>query len=107
MEYRVELAERAARDLEYLYLAVDAGMSAQARAWFDRLEALFLSLGEQPARGARVPEDASLRQVLHGRKPHVYRVIYAVNEESRAVTVLHIRHGRRGPAAPDDTPFGR
>ena len=102
MAYRVEIARRATRDLEELYLAIDADNSPQACAWFNRLEALISSLEEQPARGARVDEKAPLRQLLHGSRRNAYRVIYAVNEESCAVTVLHIRHGRRGPIEPDD-----
>ena len=43
----------------------------------------------------RVPEDASLRQLLHGRKPYVYRVIYETDERAATVRVLHIRGPRR------------
>ena len=37
-----------------------------------------------------MPEDAGLRQLLHGRKPYVYRVIYEVDEAAATVHVLHI-----------------
>lgn len=42
-----------------------------------------------------------LRHLLYGRKPHVYRVIYEIDESSCTVWVLTIRHGSRkkmGPA---------
>jgi hypothetical protein len=42
-----------------------------------------------------IPEDSRLRHLLHGRKPNLYRVIYAIDDEREVVTVLHIRHGRR------------
>jgi len=95
MPYRVELTERAARDLEHIYQTINAETSAQAHAWFNRLERLIFSLEEQPARGSAIPEDARFRHLLHGRKPNVYRVIYEIDERNSVVTVLHIRHGRR------------
>lgn len=95
MPYRVDVADRAARDLRRLYREIEASSSATARSWFDRLEATIIALDENPARGARTPEDPRLRQLLHGRKPNVYRVIYEVDDLRRVVTVLHIRHGRR------------
>jgi mRNA-degrading endonuclease RelE of RelBE toxin-antitoxin system len=45
--------------------------------------------------GAKVPEDASLRQIQYGNKPNFYRIIYAVEEAGQIVRVLHIRHGAR------------
>jgi hypothetical protein len=41
------------------------------------------------------PEKGGLRQLLYGRKPHVYRVIFRVLEKRRIVEVLHNRHGAR------------
>jgi toxin ParE1/3/4 len=95
LAFRVELANRAERDLRRIYRDIDASSSAAARSWFDRLEATILGLDERPARGSPTPEDATLRQLLHGRRPNVYRVIYIVDDVRKVVTVLHIRHGRR------------
>ena len=36
-----------------------------------------------------------LRQLLYGKEPHVYRVIYEVDEGRQAVLVLTLRHGVR------------
>jgi toxin ParE1/3/4 len=33
-----------------------------------------------------------LRHLLCGHKPHIYRVIYRVQEKQKRVEVLHIRH---------------
>jgi toxin ParE1/3/4 len=41
------------------------------------------------------PENAQLRHLLYGNKPHVYRVIFRVIEKQKRVDVLHIRHGAR------------
>ncbi len=100
MAYRVEIADRARIDLKRIYRDIVASSSSPARAWFDRLESAILSLAEHPARGAPTPEDAALRQVFHGRKPNVYRVIYAIDSIGGVVNVLHVRHGRRDAFVP-------
>jgi toxin ParE1/3/4 len=95
MAYGVDLTERAARDLRRIYLTINAKDAAQARAWFNGLEEAVLSLDEHPARGAPTPEDSNLRHLLYGRRRNRYRIIYAIDERNRIVTVLHIRHGAR------------
>ena len=95
MAYRVDLTERAARNLRRIYRTINAKDSAQARDWFNRLEQAVLGLDEHPARAPVIPEDDSPRHLLYGRKPNVYQIIYAINERNRVVTVLHIRHGSR------------
>jgi plasmid stabilization system protein ParE len=102
MAYRVDLTERAARDLRRIYARIDAEGFDQARDWFNGLEDAVFSLGEYPSRGASIPEDRDLRQVLYGRKRHRYRIIYPVDESHRVVTVIHIRHGARAAFSPDD-----
>jgi plasmid stabilization system protein ParE len=95
MTYRVELTARAGRNLRRIYRDINAEHSGQARAWFNGLEAAILSLDEHPARGAVIPEGSNLRHLLYGNKPHIYRIIYAVDESGHVVTVVHIRHGAR------------
>ena len=95
MAYRVDLTVRAARNLRHIYRSIHAQHIGEARDWFNRLEQAILSLDEHPARGVAVPENHHLRQLLYGNKPHIYRVIYAVDERRSVVTVLHIRHGAR------------
>ena len=41
--------------------------------------------------------DSPVRQLLYGRKPHVYRILFAVDGD--LVQVLHVRHARRRPLA--------
>jgi toxin ParE1/3/4 len=93
--WRVRLANRALRDLDHIYTFIEAASSTQAAQWFARLEQAIFSLENLPLRGTRAPEDAGLRQLLHGRKPYVYRVIYEVDEAATTVYVLHIRGPRR------------
>jgi plasmid stabilization system protein ParE len=102
MAYRVDLTERAARNLRRIYLTINADESERARAWFNGLEQSVLSLDENPARGTTIPEDGNLRHLLYGRKGRRYRVIYKIDERNGIVTVLHIRHGAREAFMPDE-----
>jgi toxin ParE1/3/4 len=101
MTYRVDLTDRAVRDLRRLYLTINAADSMQASAWFNGLERAVLSLDEQPARCPATPEDGDLRHLLYGRRRHRYRIIYMIDDGNRVVTVLHIRHGARDAFLPD------
>lgn len=102
MIFRVEVTARAIRDLRHLYQAIAAGQLPAAGRWFNGLEVKITSLDHHPARGLPVPEDASLRQLLYGRRPHVYRIIYEIDARNRVVHVLHIRHGARDAMAGED-----
>jgi len=97
MTYRVELADRAVRDLELLYLEKNAGESKAAAGWFNRLEEAVSALGRYPYRCAVAPESKKMkrRHLLYGKKPHVYRVIYEIDEQRCTVWVLTIRHAAR------------
>ena len=99
MTYRVEVTRRAERDLELLYLEKNAADSLAARNWFNGLEHAVLSLAEYPARCPKAPESARmkrfLRHLMYGKKPHVYRVIFEIDEQRGMVRVLTVRHGAR------------
>jgi plasmid stabilization system protein ParE len=99
MAYLVELAARAARDLEILYVEKNAAESQAAANWYNGLEDAIFTLATHPLRCPVAPEvqklKTELRHLLHGKKPHVYRVIYQVDEKRQTVRVLHIRHGAR------------
>ena len=43
-----------------------------------------------------------LWHLLYGKKPHVYRVIYEIDEHRRTVWVLTIRHAARQQARKPD-----
>lgn len=101
MAYRVELTDRAERDLRRLYRDIAAANSVLAAAWFNGLETAILGLSDIPHRCPPAPEDNRLRHLLYGRKGRTYRVIFRVTEDSRVVTVLHIRHWARAPLLPE------
>jgi toxin ParE1/3/4 len=102
MAYRVEVLPRARRDVRAIYEYIGAHDSAQAREWFNGLEALMSSLEKHSSRGAATSENQNLRQLLYGNKPHSYRIIYAIDEASRLGTFCTSAMGRkrRGTAEP-------
>jgi toxin ParE1/3/4 len=101
MAYLVRIALRAERDLDAIYAAINAEHSDAALRWYNGLERALFTLEENPTRCAVARENAHLRHLLYGKKPHVYRVIYRVLEE-RAVEILHVRHGARQAFKPGD-----
>ncbi len=100
MAFRVETSARAKRDLDLILMwlqkqhAGDAGLK-----WFEGLHLGIDSLESLPSRCPLATENRSfaseVRQLFYGKRPHVYRIIFNVNDD--VVTVLHIRHGRRSP----------
>jgi plasmid stabilization system protein ParE len=95
MAYLVNFSARAERDVASVYEEIDAEHSDAALQWYRGLKEAILSLSEHPKRCPKTPEDARLRHLLYGDLPHVYRVIYRVQERQKRVDVLHIRHGAR------------
>jgi plasmid stabilization system protein ParE len=100
MAFRVEIGEDAENEsraiLEWL-ISQHAGETGLR--WFQGLEDAMASLSELPQRCPFAPEDSAfpfeVRHLLYGRRPHVYRVLFTIQEDT--VYILHIRHGRRQP----------
>jgi toxin ParE1/3/4 len=86
---------RAKRDLSDIYDWTGVSSSEAALTWYRGLKDAIRSLSNNPGRCPVTPEDSSLRHLLYGRKPHIYRVIYRVIERQKQVDVLHVRHGAR------------
>jgi toxin ParE1/3/4 len=97
MAYRVEMTARATRDLDYLYQQIHAAESLAAARWYNGLEEAIYTLERFPRRCPVAPEARKakrpMRHLLYGAKPHVYRVLYEIDEPHKAVRVLTIRHG--------------
>ena len=100
MAYLVNITARAERDFTGIYVAIDAEESETARKWFRGMMRAILSLEELPARCPATKENPSLRHLLYGRQPHVYRIIFRIIEDRQQVEVLHIRHGARRELKP-------
>lgn len=99
MAYRVEITRRAEADLEELYLWVVDRAPQQGARWFNGLERAVLSLDQHPKRCPVAPEnvdrDRPVRVLIYGRKPHAYRIFFAVDDDAAIVRVLHVRRGAR------------
>ena len=95
MAYLVNITARAERDLVELYGRIRGDDSEAAVKWYRGLKESILSLERQPNRCALIRNKQKLRNLLYGKKPHVYRVIYHVVEKRKQVDVLHIRHAAR------------
>jgi mRNA-degrading endonuclease RelE of RelBE toxin-antitoxin system len=77
----------------------NAAESQMASQWYQGLEEAVYALAIYPDRCPIAPEAGKLRRelrhLLYGKKPHVYRVIYQVDERRQTVWVLTVRHGAR------------
>ncbi|OGA49574.1 MAG: hypothetical protein A3G25_21170 [Betaproteobacteria bacterium RIFCSPLOWO2_12_FULL_63_13] len=98
MDFHVELSDQAQGDIAAIYdrlLSEQAGDAGER--WFVALRAAVASLASLPSRCPPASENrdspVEVRQLLYGRRPHVYRILFAI--EGNVVQVLHIRHGRR------------
>jgi plasmid stabilization system protein ParE len=100
MPYLVRLTDRTLRDLEAIYEFIEAATSERAFAWFNDLSEAIYSLERLAERGGVAPENKKLRQLLFGKNPNIYRIIYRVDKRTRNVSVLHIRHGARNAPSP-------
>lgn len=102
MAFHVEISTQAESDaegiLEWL-LSEHAGETGLR--WFLALDDAIASLSMFPQRCPLALENLQfpfeVRQLLYGRKPHLYRILFTVKGEN--VNILHIRHGRREPIA--------
>lgn len=102
MAYRVEIAGSTEGEFEALYLWVVERAPHQGARWFNGLERAVLSLSDNPRRCPIAPENVDAEspvRVLHyGRKPHVYRIFFLIDEPTETVHVVHVRRGARQPA---------
>ena len=74
MAYHIEFADRAARDLEALYVEKNAAESEAASRWYNGMEEAVYALATCPDRCPMAPEARKLRRelhLLHGKKPRV------------------------------------
>jgi toxin ParE1/3/4 len=104
MAYRVELAARAVRDLEILYLETNVAGSDAAGRWYNGLEEAISKPADHPQGCSRVLEmkkiKRNLRHLLYGSSPHIYRIIFEIDAQNKVVWVLHIRHAARKAVKP-------
>jgi plasmid stabilization system protein ParE len=101
--YRVVFTAKARADVieQFRYLA-DRSPAAAAR-WYAGIEKAVAKLGTQPERHPIAHDETerfgiTLRQMLYGRRPGVFRILFSV--ENDTVTLHYVRHSARGPIEP-------
>lgn len=103
MTYRVVFTARARADVleQFRYLA-DRSPDAAAR-WYVGIEKAVAKLSTLPERHPIAQDETNqlgltLRQMLYGRRPGVFRILFSV--EGDTVTLHYVRHSARGPIEP-------
>lgn len=82
-------------ELDEIYIRISNDSPMTAKRWYSKLLKEIQSLSHFPRRFGLAPEDfkEEVRQMLHGNRGHVYRVLYTIRDE--VVNILHVRHGAR------------
>jgi plasmid stabilization system protein ParE len=100
MSGRVVITDRALSDLREIRDYIAARSPANAAKFLERLLEQFDVIEASPESFATAPEDEFVPSTLHQIVVKPYRVLYRV--ANRRIEILHIRHGARLPAKPDE-----
>ena len=91
------ITEPAERDIEEAFCWIAAADEQAAFRWYNRLLEIIHALEKFPERCPLAPESkyfkGEIRQILHGRRQHKYRILFDIKNDK--VRVLHVRHGAR------------
>lgn len=103
MSFTVTIARKAAREIEEQYDWLAQRSQAAANRWRDSLLEAIEALEENPERCPEAPEaewHEGLRQLLHGKRRHVHRILFEIREQT--VVVLRVRHSARDFLGPEE-----
>jgi plasmid stabilization system protein ParE len=104
MTYDVVIQPPAKLDIDAAYQFIFSRSEQSANKWFVGLFKSIESLSKIPSRCGLARESGEfsepIRQLLYGRRPHLYRVIFIVR--NREVRVLRVLHGARATAKPEE-----
>lgn len=102
MIYKVDVTERAYADAEDYFEGLALRSRERAERWYRGLIGAFDSLAKLPRRCPIAAESGTfpheIRELLHGKRPHVHRIIYKI--EGEAVVILFVHHASRGELSP-------
>jgi plasmid stabilization system protein ParE len=94
MAFQVVFGRRAQSDIATAVAWLADTRPASAARWHTGLLRIVETLETDPNRCAVADEAADLgvdlRQLLYGRRPHVYRILFTIDGET--VNVLRVRH---------------
>ena len=104
MTSRVEITRRAAREIEDQYRWLAERWPAAADRLRDSLLAAVGSLEKNPERCPEALEaewyGPGLRQLLHGRRRRIYRILFEIRGD--VVLVVRVRHSAQDLLGPED-----
>lgn len=101
MKFRVVIEQRAAADIAaYARWVAEQGSPENALRWIEGVESAILSLSTMPARCSLAPEAKVFKLELRQRIHQSHRILFLI--KGRTVHVLHVRHGARRTASPDE-----
>lgn len=93
--YRVRFQPEAQREALEAADFIAANSPANADKWFDGLVQVIESLRTMPQRCSRARESETLGVELRQYIYHSHRIIFRIEERTRTLRVLHIRHASR------------
>ena len=102
MNYRVVITDQALSDLREIRDYIAADSPANAVKFLERLFESFDVIEASPESFAAAPEDGLVPYRLRQFVVKPYRVLYRAAKGR--VEVLHLRHGARLPARPEELP---
>jgi plasmid stabilization system protein ParE len=103
MSFHVAIARKAAREIEEQYNWLAQRSETAANRWRNSLLEAIDTLEDNPERCPEAPEaewHEGLRQLLHGKRRQVHRILFEIREQT--VVVLRIRHGAQDFIGPDE-----
>jgi plasmid stabilization system protein ParE len=103
MSFSVVLARKAAREIEEQYDWLAQRSEAAANRWRTSLLEAIDTLEEHAERCPEAPEaewHEGLRQLLHGKRRQVHRILFEIREQT--VVVLRVRHSAQDFLEPED-----
>jgi plasmid stabilization system protein ParE len=103
MSFQIVMARIAAREIKEHYHWLGQRSATAAERWRDSLLDAITSLEVYPERFPEAPEaeyHQGLRQLLHGKRRHVHRILFEVRGDT--VIILRVRHAAQNLLAPGD-----
>jgi plasmid stabilization system protein ParE len=95
MKYRVITLPAAEADIQIAAAWMDEHLPGGAAKWVESIRLAIASLSDMPGRCPIASEyrgsDVVVRQLVHGRRRHRYRILFEIGDD--AVRVLRVRHG--------------
>jgi toxin ParE1/3/4 len=107
MDFQVELLPIAVSDIDEIadYIR-ERGSQESAETWFNGIMAEIRSLRSLPTRcpvaGVSAEVGVQVRLLLFGRRHRQYKVYFVIDDKTRVVSIIHVRHwARRAVSAGD------